>query len=79
MVNYIPAVAQHFCLLCLQPSRNLEPTIKQELCICFCFTRYLPANVTLFNAYAIHGTEWGEASPSEEDKRYEALYPVDPK
>ena len=42
-------------------------------------TRYLPKNVTRFNAYAIHGTKWGEASPSEEDKRYEALYPVDQK
>ena len=42
-------------------------------------TRYLPKNVTRFNAYAIHGTKWGVASPSEEDKRYEALYPVDPK
>ena len=45
--------------------------------MCFCFTRYLPRNVTLFNAYAIHGTKWGEASPSEEDKRYEALYQAD--
>ena len=45
----------------------------------FFVTRYLPKNVTRFNAYAIHGTKWGEASPSEEDKRYEALYPVDPK
>ncbi len=39
---------------------------------------YVPANVTSFNAYFIHGKKWGEEKPAEENKSYEALYPVDP-
>ena len=39
---------------------------------------YLPPNVSKFNAYAIHGAEDGEEDLAwEDDKLYEALFPVD--
>jgi hypothetical protein len=36
---------------------------------------YIPKNVTRFNAYAIHGNNWGEEDPDEANKTYEALFP----
>ncbi len=38
---------------------------------------YLPPNIVKFNAYAIHGKNWGESKPAGENKLYEALYPID--
>ena len=37
---------------------------------------YLPANITKFNAYAIHGQPWG--TPRPEVVTHESLYPADP-
>ena len=40
--------------------------------------QYLPANVSHFNAFAIHGAEDGEEDLAWEDfKVYESLYPTD--
>ena len=40
--------------------------------------QYLPPSVSRFNAYAIHGAEDGEEDLAwEDDKIYEALFPVD--
>ncbi len=57
------------------------------LCVCFSNTfvgifiyrEYLPPNIVKFNAFAIHGENWGEGVLDDynENKRFEALYPVD--
>jgi hypothetical protein len=40
--------------------------------------KYFPKDVTLFNAYAIHGSVKGEANPPPENFVYESLFPVSP-
>ena len=38
---------------------------------------YLPRSVTKFNAHAIHGKNFGEVKPTEENRAYKSLYPTD--
>jgi len=68
----------NYCIDSLTNSSTLSLYVRLRSATAVIPREYLPKGITKFNAYAIHGDLWGEASPKEENKSYESLYPADP-
>lgn len=63
---------------CLDENNGAAEACVQKYTVSAVVPRaYLPPGVDRFNAYAIHGVNYGEELPEPESKVYEALFPVE--